>query len=88
MKIFKTKISSSGDDIEYEFECYDNTEPIEYGDYFIYFFCGSWDVQRCDDKRMKFEINKNEYKSDCSIDFISGFWENCYKIKSTNLELY
>ncbi len=86
MKKFKTKIE--GHDKEFDFECYENTEPIEIGDNYIIFFGGIADVQTCDTDNVKFEINKNDKVWDGrSLDFVSGFWKNCYKIKSTNFDL-
>lgn len=86
MEKFKTKIE--GYSKEYEFECYNNTEPIEIGDNFIFFFGGIADVQKCDSETMKFEINPNDLvKNENIIDLVTGFWRNCYKIKSTNFDL-
>ena len=86
MKNFKTKIE--GHEKEFDFECFENTEPIEIGDKFIFFFGGMVDVQICDSETVKIEINKkNKVKDHTKIDFTSGFWQNCYKIKSTNFDL-
>ena len=83
---FKTKVEGYNE--EYDFECYENTEPIELGDAYIFFFCGIADVQVCDSENVKYEINKNDIvKSEAKIDFVSGFWRNCFKIKSTNFDL-
>ena len=86
MKNFKTKVV--GHYGEFNFECYENTEPIEIGDKFIFFFGGIADVQVCDDEKLKFEINKNDrVKDESKIDLVTGFWQHCYKIKSTNFDL-
>lgn len=86
MKKFKTKVE--GHNEEFDFECYENTEPIEIGDKYIFFFGNIVDVQVCDNEKIKFEINENNLIKDQSkIDFITGFWKNCYKIKSTNFDL-
>jgi len=83
---FKTKIE--GYDEEFEFDCYENTYPIEIGDKYIFFFGGIVDVQICDTDSIKAEINKNSrVKDHTKIDFVSGFWQNCYKIRSTNFDL-
>jgi hypothetical protein len=83
---FKTKIE--GHNEEYDFECYENTELIEIGDKFIFFFCGIADVQTCDSENVKFEVNKNDrVKNHNIIDLVTGFWQKCYKIKSTNFDL-
>jgi len=87
MRTFKTKLINDDSGLEYDFECFENTEPIEIGDKFLFFFWGGADVQICDSENSKFEINKNNYKSECVIDFVTGFWENCYKIKTTNFDL-
>lgn len=87
MEIFKTKVE--GYSKEFKFECYDNTEPIEIGDNFIFFFGGIADVQKCSSETMKYEINQNNHVRDDKtiIDLVTGFWKNCYKIKSTNFDL-
>ena len=87
MKNFKTKID--GFEEEFDFECYDNTEIIEVGDAYLFFFAGIADVQICVSDNMKYEINPNNHKSDdnCVLDFVSGFWKNCYKIKNTNFDI-
>lgn len=86
MENFKTKIE--GSDIEYNFECYPNTEPIEMGDYYIFFFAGIADVKKCYSENEKIEINKNGIQpKHNTIDFVSGFWRSCYKIKNTDLNL-
>lgn len=84
MKKFKTKIE--GYEEEFNFECYNNTEPINIGDKYIFFFGDIVDVQICDSESIKLEINKNNrVKDNTKIDFVTGFWQNCYKIKSTNV---
>lgn len=87
MKNFKNKIYISDSDIEFDFECYENTEPIEIGDCYLFFF-GSASVGKCQSEAEKSEINKHdrEYRTDI-IDLTYGFWKNCYKIKTTNFDL-
>jgi len=88
MRNFKTKIEGSYSDKEFDFECYENNVPIEIGDKFIFFFAGVADVQICDSENIKYEINKNDRVKDVTkIDLVTGFWKNCYKIKSTNFDL-
>ena len=87
MKNLKTKIEGVSDQ-EFDFECYENTEPIEIGDPYIFFFAGIADVQNCISEGMKEEINPNNRTVDnTKIDLVTGFWRNCYKIKSTNFDL-
>lgn len=86
MRNFKTKIE--GHEEEFDFECYENTHPINIGDKFIFFFAGISDVQVCDSESVKLEINKNNrVKDHTRIDLVSGFWQNCFKIKSTSFDL-
>lgn len=87
MKNFKTKIDGNGDQ-EFDFECYENTETIEIGDKFIFFFGGIADVQTCDNEAVKSEVNKHNrpYQQD-KIDLTHSFWTKCYKIKKTNFDL-
>ena len=82
---FKTKIE--GHTKEYVFECYENTEPIEIGDKYIFFFGGIADAQICNSESVKSEINKHNrpYKEGI-IDLVHNFWEKCYKIKSTDFD--
>jgi hypothetical protein len=88
MKEFKTSLANDDSKIEYDFLCYENTEPIDIGDKYIYFFCNVADVQICDSENIKLEINKhNRPKNHDIIDLVYGFWQNCYKIKSTNLNI-
>ena len=88
METFKTKIESDSSEKEYSFVCYDNTEPIETGDNFLFFFAGIADVGRCQSEHEKSEINKNSRVRDGNtIDLVTGFWRNCYKIKTTNFKL-
>ena len=87
MKTFKTKVDRMDNDVEYIIECYDNTEPINVGDKFLFFFSDITDVQVCciDDIE---EINKNDrVKDNTSIDLVTEFWRNCFKIKNTTLDL-
>jgi hypothetical protein len=87
MKI-KTHLVNDDSKTEYDFECYENTEPIEIGDKFIFFFFGGWDVQTCCSENEKSEINKHDRpKREDIIDMTHNFWENCYKIKTTNFDL-
>ena len=86
MRNFKTKIE--GYEEEFDFECYESTEPIKIGDKYIFFFGGIADVQVCDSENVKVEINKNDrVKDNTKIDLVTGFWRNCFKIKSTNFDL-
>lgn len=83
MRNFKTKIE--GHEEEFEFECHENTTPIEIGDKFLFFFAGIADVGVCGSEEEKAEINKNDrIKNPAKIDLVTGFWRNCFKIKSTN----
>jgi len=85
MKKFKTSLANDDSKIEYNFECYENTVPIEIGDMYIFFFCGIADVQVCDSEHVKLEINEhNRPLKEDVIDMVYGFWRQCYKIKSTN----
>jgi len=86
MKNFNTRVE--GHDSEFTFECYENIEPIEIGDKYIFFFGGIADVQICDSEEVKYEINSNDrVKDHTKIDFVTGFWKNCYKIKNTDFDL-
>jgi len=86
MEHFKTKIDGHSE--ENNFECYDNTHPIEIGDAYIFFFAGIADVQLCFSEEVKYEINQNDRVYDYTkIDFTTGFWKKCYKIKSTDFDL-
>jgi hypothetical protein len=88
MRKFKTKIEGSDSDKEFDFECYENDTPIEIGDKYIFFFAGIADVQVCDSENVKAEINKNDrVKDHTKIDLVTGFWKNCFKIKSTDFDL-
>ena len=86
MRHFIRKIVNSKDEnIEYEFECYENTEPINMGDKFLFFFGDITDIGICDSERSKTEINQNDRVRDSNtIDLVTGFWQNCFKIKSTD----
>lgn len=87
MKKFNTKIEGNGD-IHYDFLCYENTEPIEIGDKFIFFFGGIADVDTCESENSRQEINPNDrVKDNTKIDLVTGFWKNCYKIKTTTFNL-
>ena len=92
MKYFKTKVERESDeesDEEFEFECYENTEPIKMGDAYIFFIWGISDVQICDSEIIEKEISRNDRVHDTTkaMDLITGFWKKCYKIKSTNFDL-
>ncbi len=70
MKNFKTKVE--GHEGEFNFVCYENTEPINIGDKYIYFFWGMADVQVCDSENCRFEINQNDRVEDFSVlDFLA-----------------
>ncbi len=87
-KLFRRKIEGDDSGKEYVFICYDNTEPIEIGDYYIFFFAGTAGVSKCYSENEKSEINPNDRVSDGkTIDLVTGFWKNCYKIKSTKFDL-
>ena len=86
MEKFKTKIE--GYDQEFEFECFDNTEPINIGDNFLFFFGGIAGIEICHTEHELEEINPNNRVKDMTkIDLVTGFWKNCYKIKETNFDL-
>lgn len=91
MKTFKTKVES--DNLyEWSFECYENDEPINIGDPFIFFFGGIADVTICETENEKREINpnnktRNKTTIENTIDLVHGFWKNCYKIKKTDFPL-
>lgn len=87
MKKFKTKIEDLGEQ-KFEFECFENTEPINIEDIYLFFFDAVAFVARCETEQEKEEINPNnkEIQMD-KIDLVYNFWKNCYKIKSTDLDL-
>ena len=86
MKTFDVQIYSVNDNNIYHFECYENTEPIEMNDYFLFFFGGVADVGKCDTMQGKIEINENNKQPIKGIlNLTIGFWKNCYKIKNTNI---
>jgi len=88
METFRTRIESANSKKFYNFECYDNTEPISIGDYFIFFFAGVADVARCSSERQMEEVNPNNMKKQKNkIDLVYGFWRKCYKIKNTDFDL-
>ena len=58
MKVFKQKIESSDSNKEFEFLCYDNTEPINIGDPFLFFFAGITDVGICCSENEKKEVGE------------------------------
>ena len=85
MKNFKTKVD--GYEGEFDFECYENTEPIHVGDTYIFFFGGVANVMDCENENERYEINQNDrVKDNSKIDLVTGFWQKCYKIKSTNFK--
>jgi hypothetical protein len=86
---FKVKVYSSDIKEDFDFECYPNDEPIEIGDYLLYFFAGIADVSKCENETEKSEVNKHDRprKENCVMDLTHGFWRNCYKIKNTNFDL-
>jgi len=87
-KLFRRKIEGDDSGKEYVFICYDNTEPIEVGDYYLFFFAGITAVSKCYSENEKSEINPNDRVRDGkTIDLVTGFWKNCYKIKSTKFDL-
>lgn len=87
MKNFKVKIYSDPNEGEYDFECYENTEHINQGDYFLFYFAGIYDIGKCESDKEEYEVNKNDRTPDLNkIDLVTGFWTNCYKIKSTNFD--
>jgi hypothetical protein len=88
MKKFKRKIEGDSSDKEYNFECYENTELIEIGDVYIFFFGGIAVVGICRSENEKLEINPNDrVRNFDTIDLVTGFWKNCYKIISTDYDL-
>ena len=88
MEKFKVKIEGADkEDQQFNFECYDNTETIEIGDAFLFFFAGIADVQICDSENMKEELNPNDRVSTGFGDLVTGFWKNAYKIKETDFNL-
>ena len=85
MRYFKTKIE--GSEKIYNFKCYECVEPIEIGDKFLFFFAGIADVGECSSESEKEEVNPNNRVRDGkTIDLVTGFWRNCYKIISTTYE--
>lgn len=87
MNQFTTKILGSDIDKEYDFECYENTERINIGDNFIFFFAGNACVGTCLSEHEEAEINENDRKYCGPGDLVTGFWKQCYKIKNTNYEI-
>ncbi len=73
----------------WNFECYKNTEPINIGDVFIFTFAGTICIDICQSKEEQYEINQNDRvrNEKIAIDLVTGFWKNCYKIKTTNFDL-
>lgn len=88
MRTFKEKIEGDDSGKEFTFECYENTEPIEIGDFFLFFFAGIAAVGKCSSENEKEEINPNDRKrKEDVIDLVTGFWRKCYKIKTTDFDL-
>ena len=86
MKKIVTPIGLNVNEI-YTFDCYENTEPIEIGDQYIYLFWGTYEVLVCASENERFEINVNSRVANPnSIDLVTNFWQNCYKIKSTDFD--
>ena len=86
MPTFNTKIYPD-DGVVHTFECYENTEPIQVGDYYIYFMWGGASVMKCSTETEKHEINPNDIVCTGVLDLVTGFWKQCYKIKTTTLDL-
>jgi len=88
MEHFKCKVESDDSGKEYNFECEDNTFPIEMDDFYLFFFAGIADIGRCQSENEKYEINKNDRKHRTDvIDLTTGFWKKCYKIRKTDFDL-
>ena len=88
MKIKKIRTQINNSKEFYNFKLYPNTEPINIGDMYMYNFGGVWNILKCSSEEEKIQINPNTIKKNPNkIDFISGFWKRCYKIKNTNLDL-
>jgi len=87
MNHLKCKIGSVNSDQEFDFECYSNTEPIEIGDYFLFFFAGSAEVGKCESESEKLEINPHcRQPKKGIIDLTHTFWQHCFKIKTTDFD--
>jgi len=88
MQTFSVKIESSKTNEEYNFECFENEEPIEIGDVYLFSFCGIWDAVICETENEIDKINKHDrpYKTDI-IDAVHSFWRRCYKVKTTNYKI-
>lgn len=80
-------ITLEGEKRDYSFEVAQRDIEINVGDYYIFYFAGEWNICKCDSVEQKYEINPNNHQSDCAIDFVSGFWKNCFKILNTNYDL-
>lgn len=87
MRKFITKVDGAELDIEYTFECFENTEPINIGDDYLFFFAGTAATCKCSSENEMAEINPNDRKSTGFGDLVTGFWRNCYKIKTTNFQI-
>lgn len=84
---YKTKIEGHGEQV-FNFDCHENTEPIIIGDPYLFFFAGTADVTVCQSAKEMAEVNKNNrVKDNTKIDLVTGFWNRCYKIKSTDFDL-
>lgn len=88
MPTFNVKLEEGDPDVEYEVNCGENTDLIDIGDYYLFFFGGTAAIQQCQSESEKVEINENNLKPrPNSIDFVSGFWRNCYKVIKTDFDL-
>ena len=72
MKNFKTKIE--GHNGIFEFVCYENTERINIGDKYLFFFGNTAHVYIC---------NSEAEVEDVNINNRHNHNENCFKIKSS-----
>lgn len=87
MEHFKTAVEGFPGQ-EFEFICFPNTETIEIGDYYLFFFGGVAAVAKCQSEQEKSEANfNNRAEQKNKIDFVHNFWINCYKIKSSNFNI-
>lgn len=77
------------DDNKYHyFELYPNTEPINVGDWYLFYFAGRADITKCYNEIERQQCNFNpNYSSDAAIDLVENFWKKCFKIKNTSYNL-
>lgn len=80
-------LTIDGFDGEYEFDCHEFTEPINIGDAYVFWFDFIGTPTICRTESEMLEINENEIKSTAVLDFVSGFWKKCFKIKNTNFDI-